>query len=252
MNGLLADKTVLITGAAAGIGRAIAVAAARHGARALVLGDVDEAGLAETAVLTGSGAVVAQGCDVRDFVAIQALVQAGEDRFGPVHAAYANAGIEGPLTKPWDYEEAAFTNLIDINVTGTWRTIKALLPRMIENGGGAIVATASVAGLVGAAPLAAYVASKHAVVGLVKSTAVAAAAAGVRVNALCPGMIETDMYRRLVAANPALEDGLMAFNPMKRLGTPEEIAEVAVWLGSDAASFVTGQALAADGGYVAQ
>lgn len=252
MNALLANKRVLITGAAAGIGRAIAVAAARQGSTGLVLGDIDESGLAETAALVGGDAVAVQRCDVRDYGDIEALVKAGEARFGPVNVVYANAGIEGPLTEPWGYEESVFTNLIDINLNGTWRTMKAVLPGMIERGGGAIVATASVAGLVGAGPLAAYVASKHAVVGLVKSTAVAVARAGVRVNALCPGMIETAMYRRLVDAEPALEDGMMAFNPMKRLGTAAEIAEVAVWLGSDSASFVTGQALAADGGYVAQ
>jgi NAD(P)-dependent dehydrogenase (short-subunit alcohol dehydrogenase family) len=128
----------------------------------------------------------------------------------------------------------------------------AVLPAMVARGSGAIVATASVAGVVGAGGLAAYVASKHGVMGLVKSVAIDVASKGVRVNALCPGMIETAMVDRLAAATPGFREALLALKPMGRLGHPQEVAEAAVWLASERASFVTGQGIVLDGGYTAQ
>ena len=249
MTGLAASNTV-ITGAAAGIGRAIA---ARAGAR-VVLGDVDVGGLEDTArEMLDAGAEVAWlRCDVRQAGQVEELVQLCLQRFGEPNVLFANAGIEGRLAEPWEIEEEAFRNLLDVNVLGIWRAMRAVLPSMVRRRSGSIVATASVAGLVGAGGLAPYVASKHAVVGLVRSVAISVAKSGVRVNALCPGMVETAMLQRLIDAQPALRAGLLALKPMGRLGSVAEIAEAAVWLAGQESSFVTGHALAVDGGYAAQ
>ncbi len=249
----LADKTVLVTGAAAGIGRAIACAAGEAGGR-LVLGDVAEAGLAETAELLRAAGVdvVAARCDVRSTTDIEALVKRGEDSFGSPDVVYANAGIFMSPVAPWDMSEAAFEAVVDVNLTGTWRTLKAVLPRMVARGSGAVVATASVAGCAGADGFAAYVASKHGVVGLVKSAAISVAKSGVRINAICPGVIDTAMVERLVNDKAEIREALLAMKPMGRMGTPAEVAAAAIWLGSDQSSFVTGHALAVDGGFLAQ
>lgn len=246
-------RTILVTGAASGIGRAIAERAARLGAR-LVLGDIDADGLASTAagMEKDAGGIAFRHCDVRQMADVDALVDLCTARFGTPDVVFANAGIEGPLGAPWEATEAEFTNVIDVNLTGIWRVMKATLPAMVERGSGAIVATASVAGLVGAAGLAAYVASKHGVVGLVRSAAISVARSGVRINALCPGMVETALLKRLERAAPGLREQLLALKPMGRLGTLEEIAAAAMWLASDEAGFVTGTTLAVDGGFSAQ
>ena len=183
---------------------------------------------------------------------VEALADLCRTRFGTPDMVFANAGIEGPLGAPWEASEAEFMNVIDINLAGIWRVMKATLPAMAERGSGAIVATASVAGLVGADGLAAYVASKHGVVGLVRSAAISVAKSGVRINALCPGMVETALLKRLEAAAPGLREQLLALKPMGRLGSLEEMAAAAMWLASDEAGFVTGTTLAVDGGYAAQ
>jgi len=244
---------VLITGAANGIGCAIAQAAAGCGAR-LILGDRAGDALSETARhLSSEGAqVFAQTCDVQRLADLESLVSAGSQRFSAPEVVYANAGIEGRLCAPWDCSDAEFTQVLDINVAGIWRTMKVVLPGMVARRSGSIVATASAAGLVGAAGLTAYVASKHGVVGLVRSVALSVASTGVRVNALCPGMVGTAMLDRLSAAEPALHGALLAQTPMGRLGRLEEIAAAALWLGSTESSYVTGSAMSVDGGYTAQ
>lgn len=253
MPGMFDGKVVLITGASAGIGRAIAEAAAREGA-SLALGDIAKEGEAVAAALRKQGAkAIFLRTDVREVADIAALVAAAKEKFGATpHIAFANAGVEGRIGAPWETNEDDFLRVIDINLAGAWRTMAAVLPGMIERGEGAIVATASVAGLVGAGGLAAYVASKHGIVGLVKSVAIDVAKSGIRVNALCPGMIETAMVDRLASDMPGFRDALLALKPMGRLGVPSEAAEAAIWLASPAASFVTGHALAVDGGYAAQ
>ncbi len=253
MPGIFEGKTVLITGASAGIGRAIAEAAAREGA-ALALGDVANEGEAVAAALRKQGTkAFFLRTDVREVADIAALVAAAKKELGAApHIAFANAGIEGKIGAPWETKEDDFLRVIDINLAGAWRTMAAVLPAMIERGEGAIVATASVAGLVGAGGLAAYVASKHGIVGLVKSVAIDVAKSGIRVNALCPGMIETAMVDRLAGDMPGFREALLALKPMGRLGVPSEAAEAAIWLASPAASFITGHALAVDGGYAAQ
>ncbi len=253
MNLSFADKTVLVTGAASGIGRAIALAAGRAGAR-LVVGDIAAAGLADTlALLAGIGApAISAACDVRQQADLDALFAKGAASFGHPDIVYANAGILGTPVDVWDCPEADFARVIDINLMGSFRTFKAALPGMVRRGSGVFVATASVAGLIGAPGLAAYVASKHAVIGLVKSTALNVADKGIRVNALCPGMVDTAMLDALAKDQPGLREALMVMNPMKRLATPDDIANAAIWLASDQSSFVTGHCLAVDGGFVSQ
>lgn len=253
MKPLFEGKTVLITGAASGIGRAIAFAAAAEGAR-LVLGDVDQQRLEGTvADLKRQGtAVVSAKCDVRVQADIDGLVARGQDALGPLDVVYANAGILGSPIDVWKYPEEEFARVLEINVMGTWRTFRSVLPGMLERKSGTIVATASAAGLIGAPGLSAYVASKHAVVGLVKSTALNVAAQGIRVNALCPGMTDTAMLDKVANEMPGLREALMTMNPMGRVASPDEVARAAVWLGSDQSSFVTGHPLVIDGGLLAQ
>lgn len=252
MSGLLHGRIALVTGGAKGIGQAIATIAAREGA-AVVIGDVDDEGAAVADRIKNTGGrAIFRRTDVTKAEDIDALVRAAKDAFGPPDIAFANAGIEGPVGAPWDCRESDFARVVDINLVGAWRTMAAVLPGMIERKKGSIVVTSSAAGLVGAGGLAAYVASKHGLVGLMRSAAVDTAKLGVRINAICPGVIATSMVERLGAAVPNFEEALLAMKPMGRLGAPNEAAEAAIWLASDKASFVTGAALSVDGGYAAQ
>jgi NAD(P)-dependent dehydrogenase (short-subunit alcohol dehydrogenase family) len=247
----LEGKATLVTGGASGIGRATALAFARAGAR-IVVADVDtEGGEATAAAARADGADAGfVRCDVRSGAEVEALVAATVARFGRLDCAFNNAGIEGDLAPIGDTAEEVAARVLDVNAMGVWRCLHAELPRMAAQGGGAIVNTASVAGLIGAGGLAPYVASKHAVLGLTKTAALEYAPAGIRVNAVCPGVIQTPMLDRLAAARPGVVEALLAVKPMGRLGAPDEVAAAVVWLCSDAASFTTGHALTVDGGYV--
>ena len=249
----LEGRIALVTGGAAGIGRAIAEQAAREGAR-VVIGDIAKTGEEVARAITAAGGeAVFQVTDVRKAGDIARLVDLARTTFGAApDTVFANAGIEGPPNAPWTISEEDFIRVIDINLIGIWRTMAATLPSMVDKGRGAIVATSSVAGLVGAGGLGAYVASKHGVAGLVKSASIDVAKSGIRINAICPGMVATAMVERLAEQVEGFEDALLAFEPMARLGQPPEIAEAAIWLASDRASFVTGHMLAIDGGYAAQ
>lgn len=249
----LEGRIALVTGGAAGIGRAIAEQAAREGAR-VVIGDIAAEG-EETArrIAQRGGEAIFRRADVRNMDDVAELASLARKTFGaPPDTVFANAGIEGPPNAPWTISEVDFIRVIDINLIGIWRCMATTLPAMVEAGRGSFVATSSVAGLVGAGGLAAYVASKHGVAGLVKSAAIDVAKSGVRVNAICPGMVKTAMVDRLSQQVEGFEDALLAMKPMARLGSPAEIAEAAIWLSSDRASFVTGHMLAIDGGYAAQ
>lgn len=237
------DQTVLITGAASGIGRAIALAAAEQGAPLHALADTLRA--------QGHAVYVAR-CDVTDTAQVDALVAQGVQAVGEIDVAFANAGVLGSPGDVWACAEDEFRRILDINVTGTWRTMRAVLPRMIERRRGNIVATSSAAGVIGPAGLAAYVASKHAVIGLVKSTAMNVAAHGIRVNAFCPHLVATPMLDKVTQEIPGLREVLNQQTPLGRVATPEEVARSALWLGSEQSSYVTGHALLVDGGLVAQ
>jgi NAD(P)-dependent dehydrogenase (short-subunit alcohol dehydrogenase family) len=253
MAGRLAGKAILVTGAASGIGRATAALAAAEGAKVL-LSDV-AAGLGEeiaASIKADGGQAAFVRCDVTNRGEVDAMVKRAIELYGRLDGAFNNAGTEGTLAPTADYPEDVFERVIQVNLIGVWKCLRAEIPAMLKGGGGAIVNTASVAGLVGAGAFAAYDASKHGVVGLTKSCALDYAKQAIRVNAVCPGVIQTPMLDRIAESTPGVVEALLAVKPMGRLGTANEIAEAVVWLLSDAASFVTGTTLAVDGGFTAQ
>ena len=254
MSGQTPGQVVLITGAAGGIGRAAVQAFARAGARVVAV-DLDEAGAQQAAELAraeGAESLAVQA-DVASSASVQAMVAAAVARFGRLDAAFNNAGVELEGVPTHEADEALFDRTIGINLKGVFLCMKYQLRQMLaQGGGGVIVNTASVAGLVGAATMPAYAASKHGVVGLTKSAALEYAKKGIRVNAVCPGVIRTAMTERAVAQRPEREAFINSLHPMGRIGEPQEIAATALWLCSPAASFITGQALAVDGGMLAR
>jgi NAD(P)-dependent dehydrogenase (short-subunit alcohol dehydrogenase family) len=255
--GVLDGKITLVTGAGSGIGRATALRMARSGAR-IVAADVNEEGGRETvdAIEQAGGEAIFVRADVADSADVQALIRAAVDMYGRLDCAFNNAGIsglppDGQNYAPHEIPESLWARVISINLTGVFLCLQQEIAQMLTQGGGAIVNTASIYGLVGArgAP---YVASKHGVVGITRSFALAYAQQGIRVNAVCPGHTETPMVASVFAARPEEEERLRATYPVGRLGVASEIADAVAWLCSDAASFVTGIALPVDGGWTAQ
>ncbi len=253
MEGLLSGKVALVTGGGSGIGRAAALTFAREGARVVVSDVVAEAGQ-ETVRLIGEAGGEARfvAADVSRAAEVEALVAGCVDAYGGLDCAYNNAGIEGPGAQTVDYDEAAWERVIAINLTGVWLCMKYEIPEMLKHGGGAIVNTSSAAGLVGFRGGSAYVASKHGVLGLTKTAALEYAKSSLRINAVCPGAVDTPMMGRITGHKSHRAERMAASEPVGRMGSPQEIAEAVMWLCSDAASFVTGHAMAVDGGMVAQ
>lgn len=250
---LMKNKVALVTGAASGIGRESALKLAQEGASVCVA-DVNVAGGEETTqyIIDAGGKAIFVRCDVTDADDVRAMVKATVDTFGGLDAAVNNAGISGSLVKRiHEVDDEVFDQIMSINVKGVWLCMKAELSIMLEQGVGSIVNIASVAGLIGSPKGAAYTASKHAVVGLTKSTALDYAKLGIRVNAICPGYTETPMVKSITDENPAMQQITVRAIPMRRLGQPTEIAEGVLWLCSDASSFVTGHQLVLDGGLTA-
>ncbi|BBF71884.1 MULTISPECIES: glucose 1-dehydrogenase [Sphingomonadaceae] len=245
----LQGKVALVTGAGGGIGRAAALAFARSGASVLVSDVNDEGGRATVALIEAQGGKAAfQHCDVSDSAQVKAMVAAAVHHFGRLDCAFNNAGITNIAAD--EYDEAVWGRAIGINLTGVMLCMREEAEVMLTQGGGAIVNTASINGLVGNPSQPAYVASKHGVVGLTRHGALRWAKAGIRVNAVCPGVIVTPMTAPLVAKED-MRQLLDSMTPMGRMGQAEEVAEAVVWLCSGAASFVTGHPMVVDGGATA-
>lgn len=245
-----AGKVVLITGAASGIGRATALAFAAQGAR-IVIGDIGK-GAAETVaeIQAAGGEARFVPTDVSDATSVEALVKAAVESHGRIDAAFNNAGVLPPTAELAEMSEADFDRVIAVDLRGVFLCLKYEIRAMLQTGGGAIVNTASVAGVIADPGMSPYVAAKHGVIGLTRAAALDYARSGIRVNALAPGLIRTPMTDRWLA-DPATTSALMANSPMGRAAEPEEMAGVVLFLCSPAASFVNGAVYLADGGMTA-
>ncbi len=253
MGGTLEGKVALVTGAGSGIGGVAALAFAREGAN-VVVSDVAAEGGKETVRLieeAGGKGFFIQG-DVSISAEVQTIVQTAVGQYGRLDCAFNNAGIEGVQAPTAECTEENWDRVLTINLKGVWLCMKHEIPQMLRQGGGAIVNTASVAGLVGFVGTPAYNASKGGIIQLTKTAALEYGKDGIRVNAVCPGVIRTPMVERFIGGSAEAEAQFVGMEPIGRLGLPEEVAEAVVWLCSDAASFVTGHAMVVDGGLTAQ
>lgn len=249
----LAGRIALVTGGGSGIGQATAIAFAEAGA-AVVVADIDRYGGLDTVarIRDRQGEAAFVECDVTQAAQVEAMVDRTLSEFGRLDCAFNNAGISGGWVSLLECDEATFDQVMSVNVKGVWHCLRAQVRAMLRGGGGAIVNMASVAGLIGTPMLPAYGASKHAVVGLTKSAALGYATQGIRVNAVCPGFIDTPMVDAFIEQVPEMVDAVQQAAPAGRIGRPEEVAATVVWLCSDAASFVTGAAIPIDGGLTAR
>lgn len=238
----MADQVALVTGAASGIGRASAIAFAKAGA-CVALVDIDGAGLDETASGLGRQAEVILA-DVTDLAAVEAAVERTVARFGRLDAAHNNAGVPGPYLPLDEYPPEEFLRVLQVDLLGVWHCMRAEIRQMRQQGSGAIVNTSSMLGAAAMPDNGPYVAAKHAVNGLTRAAALELAGAGIRVNALAPGVTRTGM-------TSSVSDDLLRTVPLNRMAEPEEIAAAVVWLCSAQASYVTGTVLVADGGWLA-
>ena len=253
MSGLLEGKTIVITGGSTGIGRATANRCAEEGA-AVVIADINktEAQIACDEIKSKNGNVMFVETDVTDSNAVKSMLEKTVDTHGALHGAFNNAGIEGAFTNIMKMTEEEFDRTVNVDLKGVWVCVKHEIEQFVAQGkGGSIVSTASVAGLVGARGGSAYCAAKHGVVGLTKSVALEFARKKIRVNAVCPGVIETPMLDRLMSETGLDREAFESQEPMARFGNPREIGEAVVWLLSEQSSFVTGVAMPVDGGYTA-
>jgi NAD(P)-dependent dehydrogenase (short-subunit alcohol dehydrogenase family) len=243
------NKVVLITGAGNGIGRATALAFAKQQA-SVVVADINRADGEETVnqITQAGGIATFFLCDVTKDQDVKSLVDGTVETYGKLDIAFNNAGIEIEQSKLADGEEDVYDKIMDVNVKGVWRCMKYQIPAMLKQESSSIVNTASIAGLGAAPKMSVYSASKHAVIGLTKSAAVEYGKKGLRVNAVCPAVIDTDMYRRAAELDPRKAEYVKNLHPVGRIGQAEEIAAAVLYLCSDLAGFTTGVALPVDGG----
>lgn len=247
----LEGKVALVTGGGSGIGRSTALAYAREGAKVMV-SDVDEQGGAETVRMIEEKGGTAKffKADVAQAAENEALVRATVEAFGALHFACNNAGIGGPSAMTGEYPIDGWERVISINLSGVFYGMRYEIPEILKAGGGAIINMASILGTVGTANAPAYVAAKHGVVGLTKTAALEYSSQGIRISAVCPAYIRTPLIEKNLPSE-AVEQ-LVKLHPIGRLGEPEEVAELVVWLSSDEASFIMGSPILVDGGYIAQ
>lgn len=249
----LDGKVALVTGAGSGIGRASALAFAGEGAK-VVVADVQVKGGDETVKMIKDigGEAIFVKADVSKASDIENLIRTAVSKYKRLDCAHNNAGIEGASASTMDCTEENWDRVIDINLKGVWLCMKYEIPQMLRQGKGAIVNTSSVAGLVGFRDMPAYCASKGGIIALTRGAALEYAARGIRINAVCPGVIRTPMVDRVTGGKPEAEAPFVVLEPVGRMGTPEEVADVVVWLCSDKASFVTGHPMVVDGGLISQ
>lgn len=250
------QKVCVVTGAGSGIGRATAIAFAREGANVLVTDTNTDTGIAVVADITAAGGTALfLAVNIADQQQVEAMVSLAVERFGRLDCAVNSAGVTGGISAPThEYPDASWAQNVAVNLTGTWYCMKAELTQMLKQGGGTIVNVASAAGLKGHLNNIGYCATKHAIVGMTKTAALEYATKNIRVNALCPSAIETPMImdgRLNLRNNPELRAKFTNDQAMKRMGRPDEVADVALWLCSDQSTFITGHAMAVDGGMFA-
>lgn len=248
----LTGQVALVTGAARGIGRATAQAFAQHGIK-VVIADINVTGAEETVrlIIGDGGTATFIKCDVRDEEQVKQLIASTVATYGSLDYAFNNAGIEMENQRLHQGSLKSFEMIMDVNVKGLWLCMKYQLQQMLEQGAGAIVNAASVAGLGAAPKMSVYAASKHAVMGLTRSAAIEYARKNIRVNAVCPAVIDTDMFRRIAEVDPALAERIPNQHPMGRIGQVDEVAAAVLYLCSEGAGFTTGHALTIDGGMTA-
>lgn len=253
MEKIFNGKVALITGGSFGIGRATAAAFALRGATVVVVDWIeDENGDTLKQIEAAGSKGLFIKCDVSKVNDVKEMVNRTLKEFGRIDFAFNNAGIEGENAPAHECTEENWDRTLAINLKGIWACMKYEIIQMLKQGGGAIVNTASVAGLVGFPGLPAYVVSKHGIVGLTKTAALENAKSNIRINAVCPGVIKTPMVDRITGKDKEVEKQYEDMEPIGRMGEPGEVAEAVVWLCSDAASFVTGHSLAVDGGWIAK
>lgn len=246
---MASERVVFITGGNAGIGLATAVAFAKRGVDVAIMGRRDEANHEAKSRIDAEGArCITFAGDVRNEGDIASAIDATVGAFGRLDYAFNNAGVEQVPTPLPDQTDEDYRRIIDVNVGGVWCCLKHEVPAMLESGGGAIVNTSSVAGRIGMGQVPLYVAAKHAVLGLTKAVALEYATQNVRINAICPGAVKTDLYDRFTGEDPEMEKAIEGMHPMGRSGAPEEVASAVVWL-CEEATWTTGQAITMDGGF---
>jgi NAD(P)-dependent dehydrogenase (short-subunit alcohol dehydrogenase family) len=250
----LADKVAIITGGSSGIG--FSTALAFTGARCkVVIADILERESEETVrtIHEAGGEALFVQTDVSQSSQVERMVMTTLERFGRLDFAFNNAGIGGPALPTAEYTEPMWRKVLDVNLNGVWLCMKHEIPALLKSGGGAIVNMASILGQVGFANAPAYVTSKHGVIGLTKAAAIEYASQNIRVNAVCPGFIETPLIEEAgIRRGTEVYEHIRNMHAMKRLGSPDEVAGVVLFLCSEAAAFITGEAILIDGGYVAQ